>query len=192
MGGSGSGNHYHGWRSSKKTTVEACRQLDANRWMREGVLKAGVRHLGSWAWYSDAQRTQRTSAIGYEVNTVTDEPYVRLTYTFTERGQDIAYRIPLSVTRPRFGGLRWWFICPLSCRGRPCGRRVGKLYLPAGADYYGCRHCHNLTYASVQQHDKRVDALRRNPELVARLMQNLEHATLSDLGLLLKAADPRP
>jgi hypothetical protein len=37
-------------RSSKKTVVEDCRSLDANRWMREGILKSGVHHVGAWAW----------------------------------------------------------------------------------------------------------------------------------------------
>lgn len=45
MGGSGSGM----WiRFDKKTTVEECLSLDANRWMREGGLREGVRRSGSW------------------------------------------------------------------------------------------------------------------------------------------------
>jgi hypothetical protein len=54
-------------------------------------------------------------------------------------------------TVPRFGGLRWWFVCPLAVNGRDCGRRVGKLYLPDGARYFGCRRCHDLVYRSSQQ-----------------------------------------
>jgi hypothetical protein len=38
------------------------------------------------------------------------------------------------------------------------------LYLPYGAKYFGCRHCYNLTYESVQTHDKRIDYLIRHPE----------------------------
>src|SRR5262249_25845614 len=49
------------------------------------------------------------------------------------------------------GGLRWWFVCPLEADGRPCGRRVRKLYLPAGATLFGCRHCHRLSYTSSQR-----------------------------------------
>jgi hypothetical protein len=40
---------------------------------------------------------------------------------------------------------------------------VRKLYLPPDGRYFGCRHCYRLTYRSVQEHDKRVDALIRNP-----------------------------
>src|SRR5262245_16238079 len=56
MGGAGSGNYYHWWRSGKKTVVEDCLSLDANRWTREGILRAGVLASGSWQWtYSNGQ-----------------------------------------------------------------------------------------------------------------------------------------
>jgi hypothetical protein len=188
MGRPGSGNHYHWWRSRKKTVVERCRVLDANRWMREGILKGGVWQSGSWCWYRDASRKEKTAAIGYEVNTLDPAgPWVRLSYTFTATQQQFDYRVELTTTRPRFGGLRWWFVCPLVVQGCPCNRRVGKLYLPAGGRYYGCRRCYNLTYTSCQQHDKRVDFLRKNPEALARLTENLEGASAAQLCLILKA-----
>jgi hypothetical protein len=187
MGGRGSGSYYHWWRGSKKTVVEDCRNLDANRWMREGILKADVWHKGSWAWFRDAARTEKTSSIGYEVNTRVVPPWVRLFYTFTESKDEIDYRIRLVTTLPRFGGLRWWFICPLVVNDRPCGRRVGKLYLTPDGRYFGCRHCHSLTYTTCQKHDKRVDFLRRNPAALEMLAADLEGASLAQLGLILKA-----
>jgi hypothetical protein len=160
MGGSGSGNHYHWWRGNKKVTVEWCRSLDANRWMREGILKSGVWQSGSWCWYRDATRKEFVSRIGYEVNTTDARPWVRLSYTFTESGTSLDYKVFLRVTRPHFGGLRWWFVCPLTVGGRTCARRVGKLYLPPGAHYYGCRRCYHLTYTSCQQ-SRKYDSLYR-------------------------------
>lgn len=53
--------------------------------------------------------------------------------------------IVLQQTFPRLGGSRWWGTCPR------CGRRVGKLYKPAGASF-ACRKCHGLTYRTCQQH----------------------------------------
>ena len=180
MGGPGSDNHYyHGWRPAKKTTVEECRSLDASRWMREGILKAGAWHSGGWCWFRDAAQTERTSDIRYEVNTTAAPSWLRLSYTFTASGEAVDYRMWLATTCPRFGGLRWWFICPLVVGRRACGRRVGKLYLPPAGRYFGCRHCYDLTYESVQKHDARVDALRRNPELIARI---LDDATQNPLG----------
>jgi hypothetical protein len=183
MGGLGSGNYYR-WRG-KKTTVEECRHLDANRWMREGILQAGVWQTGNWCWFRDAQRTEKTAEVTYEVNTVPEWPWVRLFYRFPHNGVEMNYKIFLTTTRPGFGGLRWWFLCPLSVNGRPCGRRVARLYLDG--KYFGCRHCHDLTYTSCQEHDKRVDALRKNPELLWALVENPENANIGQLGLALKA-----
>src|SRR5262245_8725704 len=134
MGGSGSGCSYHWWRPAKKRTVEGCRFLDANRWMREGILAADVSRIGGWVWYTDETRSEQTSSINYEVCTLVGErPWVRLFYTFTDSKDQIDYRIRLVTTRPQFGGCRWWFVCPLVVNGQECGRRVGKVYLPPGA-----------------------------------------------------------
>ena len=64
-------------------------------------------------------------------------------------GEELDYPIPITYTSPHFGGRRFWFTCPLSVNGRACGRRVGKLYFRGR--FYGCRHCHGLTYASTRE-----------------------------------------
>jgi hypothetical protein len=73
-----------------------------------------------------------------------------LTIRFTPLGMPgrdpVEQRIGLVTTTPHYGGIRWWFVCPIDHGGRPCGERVGKLYLPAGASLFGCRSCHNLAY----------------------------------------------
>jgi hypothetical protein len=189
MGGPGSGNHYQWWRTGKKTTVEDCEYLDANRWMREGILKAGTWREGGWRW---VYHGGRENSITYEVDTRDPErPFARLSYTLTHAAtkerESLDYRVRLTTTRPRFGGLRWWFVCPLVVNGRTCGRRVGKLYLPPRGRYFGCRRCHDLTYTSAQTHDKRVDALRKNPDLLAAIVENPAAALDSRLILALKA-----
>src|SRR5262249_6137709 len=148
------------------------------RWMREGILKAGVRRQGGWRWVCHGGRE---SSISYEVDTRGPGcPFVRLSYTLTRRAtqekEALDYRVRLTTTRPRFGGLRWWFVCPLVVDGQPCERRVGKLYLPPGGRYFGCRHCYGLTYHSAQTHDRRVDALRRNPELLEATLEDPKRA----------------
>src|SRR5262245_37562472 len=143
MGGPFSGRwQWH----SKATTVEDCRQLDANRWAREKILEPGVHHWGSWAWWRDAARTEQTASIAYEVDTL-DLPtaQVRLRYNLTRTGESLDYAVDLQTTPAGFGGVRWWFTCPLVVNGRACQRRVGKLYLPPGGRYFGCRHCYRLT-----------------------------------------------
>jgi hypothetical protein len=162
MGGAGSGNRYHWWRWDKKTVVEDCLSLDANRWMREGILKKGVCTFGSWRW---TYRGGGGFSVDYEVETLPDAPPgVRLSYswvwTATKEPDSAAYRVHLTTTRLRFGGLRWWFVCPLTVNGIPCTRRVAKLCLPPGGRYFGCRHCHGLTYTSCQESRKYDRAFR--------------------------------
>jgi hypothetical protein len=47
MGGIGSGSHLRWRHGLPKTLVEHCLTLDANRWMRKGILTAAVRRSGS-------------------------------------------------------------------------------------------------------------------------------------------------
>lgn len=39
--------------------------------------------------------------------------------------------------------------------------RVGKLSLPPGGKYYGCRHCYSLTYESAQTSNHLMERLMR-------------------------------
>ena len=187
MGGYGSGRW--GWHT-KKTTVEDCRHIDAVRWQREGILRIGTHQCGSWHW-RDPQTGADRASIGYEVRAVKFfGACLRLFYTWDKQAQSLNYHVRLVATRPNFGGLRWWFVCPLVVNGRACGRRVRKLYLAPGCSYFGCRHCLNLTYTSAQEHDKRVDFLRRHPEMLAALLRGgVRKAGIAQLGLALRAMD---
>jgi hypothetical protein len=160
MGGQGSGSGSHQWwRSRKKDTVEDCLTIDVNRWMREGILKAGVvlRSCSATWTSSDGQ----VSSISFDVDMLsTDRPSVRLEYscgaTATKEKEALDYRVYLTATRPRFGGLRWWFLCPIS----GCGRRVRTLHIAPGGRYFACRQCNDLTYTSCQESHKGDRLLR--------------------------------
>ena len=174
MGGYGSGPN-----CCSKQTVESCRCIDVNRWIREGIIAEGIIRRGGWVW-RDAYTEEQTASIGYEVNTIHySDPWVRLFYTFSESKREVDYRIHLQRMPVHFGGIRWWFTCPLVVGGRSCNRRVGKLYLPPGGIYYGCRHCYNLTYTSCQE-SRKYDSLFRKlaisagttPDIVKRVFSN--------------------
>jgi hypothetical protein len=157
MGGSRSTRWGSHW---KRLTVEDCAVLDASRWTRTGVLTIPPR------W--------RAGSFGYHVEDW-DAQMIWLHYTLGLSNERIEYAIAMTPTRPHFGGLRWWFLCPTpKSRGRdvqPCGRRVGKLYLPPRARQFACRVCHNLTYQSSQASDSRLSWFRRNEEAVMMMLE---------------------
>ena len=59
---------------------------------------------------------------------------------------------------------------PLCRAGRPCGRRCGKLYLPPGGTYFGCRVCYDLSYASQRE------------DLANRMIRNANKLRYEKLG----------
>ncbi len=160
------------YRWDKKTTVEECRSLSASNFHRWGVFKATVHSTsGGVEWKNSAGVV--TSSLGYSFRQQ-PSPQFTLFYTLTRaatgKKEDLRYDIELATTPCRYGGLRYWFICPLVKNGCSCRRRITKLYLPSGGTYYGCRHCYNLTYESCQEHDARVNRLTKNPGLLAQLL----------------------
>ena len=63
--------------------------------------------------------------------------------------KDLDYTVNLTKTKCNMGGFRYWFRCPLlQDNEKVCKRRIRVLYQPPGQDYFGCRHCYNLTYES--------------------------------------------
>jgi hypothetical protein len=64
------------------------------------------------------------------------------------------YKFYIHTTNCNFGGVRSWFVCGLYHNGIHCGKRVSKLYKAPNSDYFGCRHCMNLTYESRLKNNK--------------------------------------
>lgn len=60
-----------------------------------------------------------------------------LTATFAD-AQSVT--VPLTTTTPKYGGVRWWYVCP------NCEKRKGVLYVSDAA--LRCRQCAGLHYAS--------------------------------------------
>jgi hypothetical protein len=87
----------------------------------------------------------------------------------------VDYKVRLETTRPNFGGLRLWFICPLVRRDAGSPRPVAKLYLPPGATYFGSREGYGLTYVSCQESRKLGGLFRR---LAAEM--GMDEATIRD------------
>ncbi|MDE2021993.1 MAG: hypothetical protein KGI71_03770 [Patescibacteria group bacterium] len=49
-------------------------------------------------------------------------------------------QIGLTMTKTPFGGMRYWFVCPL------CSKRVGTLFVHPLSEKLGCRTCLGLEY----------------------------------------------
>jgi hypothetical protein len=94
------------------------------------------------------------------------DSWLRLRYSmadhWTGEQLEISDTINLTTSRPYFGGIRWWFVCPRS------RRRVRKLYLPLGGRHFWSRWAYRLGYASQGEtvYDR---ALRRTRKLTVRL-----------------------
>jgi hypothetical protein len=134
----------------KKDTVEDCRSVSISFLRKHGYFSEPCCMSGGICWTnSDGEET---GSIGITVSTIEDENFVRFYYTVTDRhtGEktDYDYKVSLTTTPCNFGGVRYWFVCPLSTNGVYCGRRVAKLYKAPGGEYFGCRHCYELSYES--------------------------------------------
>jgi hypothetical protein len=157
MGGFGSGR-----RGGYPTSESTCRiDIDAlrrHRMIRLGVRGGCVMHFSGY-WHD----------LDVECETHIDGPWngwVRLKYEMTDywtnEPLEIDDKIFLATSRPPFGGLRWWFVCPR------LNRRVRKLYLPLGGRHFWSRRAYRLAYASQREtvHDR---AMRRARKLTLKL-----------------------
>lgn len=81
-------------------------------------------------------------------NNPNEKTFINLHYTHTNRysgeKSDMDFDIEMTTTACRYGGKRYWFICPLSKNGVYCGRRVGVLY--SIGKWFGCRYCGDIAY----------------------------------------------
>ena len=76
-----------------------------------------------------------------------DDPYLYFHYAILQPNgeyENIEYRVDLDATPCKYGGIRYWFKCPVEILG--CGRRVEVLYMVGG--HLACKNCFDLSYRS--------------------------------------------
>jgi len=131
-----------------KAEADGLNQLDINWLRREKILEDNCWSNRSVTWTHRPSGQQ--SSITVHASLTEGEHHIKLIYTVTHRSdgskEEVEYTVPIASTPCHFGGCRYWFVCSLSRNGGYCGRRVSKLYFID--KYFGCRHCHDLTYAS--------------------------------------------
>lgn len=159
-----------GLRSDKKSTVEDCKSISTT-FLKQHDYFCGFRS-GGMKWTLNGHEN---GSIGFTVNVQEWTGEIRFQYTQTRHyngdKESLDYPVRLTASPCRYGGKRWWFICPLVKNGVACNRRVLKLFL-GGGKYFGCRHCYDLTYESCQEHDARVNRLAKNPELLEQMLRS--------------------
>lgn len=149
MGGYGSGRQW-GAAGSARCTVEDTLILDGYIILPKIIKEVGENLVG-YRQITWSRNGEIFAKIGYGLYGL----ILKLNYTINKE-KDISYNISLTATPQPKGGLRYWFMCPL----KGWGRMTGKLYLPNGALYFGCRKCYNLTYESCNE-SHRFDSLFR-------------------------------
>lgn len=151
MGGWGSGQ----WlRSDSKETTESQHGIDI-RYMKNGsLLTPGTTGFLSWT-----RNGRQTGFINYRM----ERNRLVLSYRYRFLGgewEEAEEVVSFDRTACNYGGQRIWLLCP------QCRRRVVLLY--GAGQYFLCRHCHKLTYATQQE--RRQDRfMRKARELRERL-----------------------
>jgi hypothetical protein len=133
--------------------LEAERKASARKVVFAACLTLSTTGLASLPLSGVCHWENRSGAVGYTFDPALSVLHLNYTLADPARQQQesLAYLVQLEARPTRFGGQRWWFLCPLMDRGQPCNSRVSNLYLPPGQRHFGCRHCHRLTYASRQR-----------------------------------------
>jgi len=164
MGGYGSTR----WnKHTRKTRVEECRALDVRDFTRVHAFR-GYRAFGT-AEFPLRFGEQEPFRVHFTIEPFKDGGHgliLRYVVTRKDSREEVVVPVLMQKTYPYFGGVRWWFTCPCTVKCKICNRRVRKLYLPPGARYFCCRHCHDLTYRSVQEHDNRIGYLMKHPSIM--------------------------
>jgi hypothetical protein len=184
VGGPGSGR-CGGWGGP---VVEDATVLDVDRLVRQGLIGPGLYRSGVLFW-RNVDTGEEAGSVGYVTDTQDrDGGQFDVSYRLGSERRPVECRIRLETSRPHFGGVRWWFVCPLS------GRWVRKLYLQPGCDYFASRQALGLTYR-VCREDVGARARRKAEKLWRRLGPERERPkgmhwrTYNRIGSAAEAAD---
>ena len=157
MGGINSG------RRGRRFTIDDCLIIDLPLLMKFGLIRHGQVGTGSLTW---RQGREPVGSIRYEYNLANPlRAELKLSFDWALIGQEsrrIEQRILLTLTRPNFGGVRWWLQCPVT------GQRATKLFKPPGQEIFASRGVWGLGYRS-----QRVPAYLRQLEQLQKIHDKL-------------------
>lgn len=144
MGGFSSGRY----RTRNRGTIEAALRLDLRVMRRQGFLVPGSAMSGIQRW-TRTSTGEETGSVGVTVNLLDPEAGV-VEVRFNLNGDPRHQEIRLESRPMRYGGRRYYFICPK--QGRRCE------VLPFADGLFACRQAGRLTYQS--QSASEIDRMR--------------------------------
>lgn len=154
MGGPSSGR----CRERNRGAVESFPALDMRNLRRQGWIKPHTRATGSQTW-SDRRTGRQTASINLSVELGAEGGEAVLTFAYS--GEPRTQRIRIESAPMRYGGRRFYFVCPL--RHHRCER------LSVVGGVFASRQAHRLTYQS--QSEDRLGRLHRK---AGKLRQRLD------------------
>ena len=154
MGGYGSG------RRGGRPSVESSFRIELRKLRRAGFLKPGYDTSGVWSWqnnYGEHTGSMRVRC------TMAGQFGAEIEISGSINGEPMFQRIALEWLPMRFGGRRWYAICPRS------GRRCTVLALPPGGRHFASVRAWRLPYASQGE-----DTIGRAHRRIAKAENRLE------------------
>ena len=147
MGGYNSGRY----RTRNRGTVDAAIRLDLRVMRRQGFLVPGAITSGSQSW---SRRGEETGSVGVTVNLGNPDAGLVIV-RFSLNGDPRVQEIPLASRSMRYGGRRYYFLCPK--HGRRCE------VMPMVGGVFASRQAQKLTYQSqsATEIDRVQDRARR-------------------------------
>ena len=139
--------------NSRRSTTGDLRRIPVQGIVTHGLQRPGVPF--SWRWSQDGEVR---ASVGASVQCDDDRGVLTLDYTLN--GSPMIQRIRLAGSPCRFGGVRWFAVCPHTAR------RVAYLYI--GSSGASSRHTYRLKFDS--QRECPLDrSLRRRQKTLAKL-----------------------
>jgi len=137
VGGRGSG-HYS-WRRTRRGLVEYAASIDIAFLTRTERIRLATASTGRLDVAAPLGAHRLT--VQYDSD-LTNLDHSFITFSFMSGGSQHHQTVMLLVTRPHLGGIRLWFVCPVTTK------RTRILYLPDGRKQFASREAHNLAYRS--------------------------------------------
>lgn len=135
----------------KKKIMEDCYILSISDLRQNDLLPTDLKPVLKTIRVPWDKNEQRVVLTGIRIDTSIGEAgVVYLDNIYPPSGIKQTQVVKLITTPCNYGNVRYRFVCPCyrGGNGGYCNRKVDKLYLPLTSYEFGCRHCHNLSYAS--------------------------------------------